>query len=106
MLKGHLLVEELLRGYIDCKLPNPAAFKHDQFSFAKVLILCRALAPTKVQSWAFDATKKLNDARNEVAHELDSPKMQSKLESFVGLVEQHAIDPATFIRESSGIFYA
>ena len=92
LLKGHLLIEELLRGYIDRKLPNPAAFKHDQFLFAKVLMLCRALTPSKVRSWAFDAAKKLNDARNEVAHELDSPEMQSKLESFIGLVEQHAKD--------------
>ena len=90
LLKGHLLVEELLRGYIDRKLPNPAAFKHEQFLFAKVLMLCRSLTPPKVKSWAFDAAKKLNDVRNEVAHELESPDLQSKLEGFVGLVEQHA----------------
>lgn len=44
LLKGHLLVEELLRGYVDRKLPNPSAFKHDQFLFAKILVLCRALS--------------------------------------------------------------
>ncbi|MDX8400661.1 MAG: hypothetical protein R8K20_10510 [Gallionellaceae bacterium] len=92
VLKGHLLVEELLRGYIDRKMPNPAAFKHDQFLFAKVLMLCRGLTPPKVNSWAFDAAKKLNEVRNEVAHELDSPEVQSKLESFISLVEQHAKD--------------
>ena len=77
LLKGHLLVEELLRGYIDGKLPNPSAFKHDQFLFAKVLMLCRALTPLKVKSWAFDAAKMLNDVRNEVAHELEAPDIQS-----------------------------
>lgn len=92
LLNGHLLVEELLRGYIDRKLPNPVEFKHDQFLFAKVLMLCRALTPPKVKSWAFDAAKKLNEVRNEVAHELDSPVVSSKLESFIGLVEQHAKD--------------
>ncbi|OGA56417.1 MAG: hypothetical protein A3F74_26345 [Betaproteobacteria bacterium RIFCSPLOWO2_12_FULL_62_58] len=90
LLKGHLLVEELLRGYIDRKLPNPTAFKHDQFLFAKILMLCRALTPPNVKSWAFDAAKKLNDVRNEIAHELDSPKVKSKLENFISLVEQHA----------------
>lgn len=77
--RGHLLVEELLRGYIDRKLPNPSAFKHDQFLFAKVLMLCRALTPPKVESWAFDAAKKLNDVRNEVAHELDRQRCKTSL---------------------------
>lgn len=90
LLKGHLLIEELLRGYIDRKLPNAAEFKHEQFLFAKVLMLCRALTPPKVKSWAFDAAKKLNEARNEVAHELDSPEAKTKLESFISIVEQHA----------------
>lgn len=90
LLKGHLLIEEQLRGYIDRKLPNPGAFKHDQFLFAKVLMLCRALTPPKEKSWAFDAAKKLNDVRNEVAHELESPELQGKQEGFVSLVEQHA----------------
>ena len=55
-------------------------------------MLCRALTPPKVKSWAFDAAKLLNDVRNEVAHELDSPEVERKLESFISLVEQHAKD--------------
>lgn len=92
LLKGHLLVEELLRGYVDRRLPNPAAFKHDQFLFAKILMLCRCLTPPSTKSWAFDAAKKLNDVRNEVAHELEAPGLDVKIESFVSLVEQHAKD--------------
>ncbi len=92
LLKGHLLVEELLRGYIDRQLPNSLAFKHDQFPFAKVLMLCRALTPPKIKSWAFDAAKKLNDVRNEVAHEFESAELEAKVESFVQFVEQHAKD--------------
>lgn len=90
LLKSHLLVEELLRGYIDRKLPNPSAFKHDQFLFAKILMLCCALSPPKMKSWAFDAAKKLNDVRNEIAHELESEELPGKRESFVKLVEQHS----------------
>lgn len=99
ILKGHLLIEELLRGYIDRKLPCPAEFKHNQFLFAKVLILCRALNPPKEKSWAFDAAKKLNDVRNEVAHELNSPETQSKLEIFISYVERHAKDSAFLPQE-------
>ena len=90
LLKGHLLIEELLRGHIDRSLPNPTAFKHDQFLFAKILMLCRCLTPPRTETWAFDAAKKLNDVRNEIAHELESPDLDKSIESFVSLVEQHA----------------
>lgn len=94
LLKGHLLVEELLRGYLDRRLPNPTAFKHDQFPFAKVLMLCRALTLSSATSWPFDAASKLNDVRNEVAHELASLRLKTKIDDFIALVEQHAKDLA------------
>jgi hypothetical protein len=55
-------------------------------------MLCRALTPPNVKTWVFDAAKKLNDVRNDVAHELESPDIQSKLDNFIALVEQHATD--------------
>jgi hypothetical protein len=90
LLKGHLLVEELLRGNIDRRLPNPSSFEHNRFSFAQALILCRALASPKLKSWGFDAAEKLNNVRNEVAHELESSDLKRKLEIFVELVEQNS----------------
>lgn len=90
LLKGHLLIEELLRSYIDRTLPNPAAFQHKQFLFAKVLMVCRSLTPPKIKSWTFDAAKKLNEVRNEAAHELDAFELQRKLEAFIDVVEKHS----------------
>lgn len=92
LLKGHLLIEELLRGYLDRELPNPTKFKHDQFSFAKVLSLCHALTSPKIESWGFEAAEKLNKIRNEIAHELDSPKLQNEIDCLICSVEQHAAD--------------
>lgn len=92
LLKGHLLIEELLRFYIARKLPNPSAFEHNQFSFSKVLIICRSLTPLTEESWGFDAAKYLNDARNEIAHKINSPKTQIKLENFINFVERHSMD--------------
>ena len=93
LLKGHLLVEELLRGYIDRKLPNPSAFKHEHFSFAKALMLCRALSPPEIMSWAFDAASKLNDARNQIAHELEPDAHHAMFENFFNLPEPHTKAP-------------
>lgn len=92
LLKGHLLIEELLRTYIEQTLPNPEAIRHADFTFARCLTLCRALTPPDRLSWVFDATEQLNSVRNEVAHELASALLQQKLESFISLVEKHSKD--------------
>lgn len=90
LLKGHSLVEELLRGYVNHKLPNNAVFKHDQFPFSKILMLCAALTPPMTESWGFEAAIKLNRARNVIVHKFDSSKLLSELEHFISFVEQFA----------------
>lgn len=92
LLKGHSLIEELLRGYINDKLPNHAVFKHGQFPFSKVLMLCAALTPPMAESWGFEAAIKLNRARNVIVHKFDSSKLLSELEYFTSFVEQFAKD--------------
>lgn len=92
LLKGHLLIEELLRTYIETTVPNPGAIRHGDFSFARCLKLCRALTPADRVSWAFDAAEQLNSVRNEIAHELASDKLQEKLESFIDIVETYSKD--------------
>ena len=92
LLKGHLLVEELLHVYIQRNVPNPVAIRHGELSFAKCLMLCQALSPPETHSWAFQAAAKLNSVRNEVVHELESTKLQEMLETFVKVVEQSAKD--------------
>lgn len=92
LLKGHLLVGELLHAYIKRNVPNPDAIRHGELSFAKCLMLCQSLTPPESYSWAFEAAGKLNSVRNEVAHELESIKLQDMLETFVKVVEQNAKD--------------
>lgn len=92
LLKGHLLIEELLRTYIEQSVPNPSAIRQDDLLFAKCLMLCRAFTPPDKNFWAFDAAEQLNSVRNEIAHELTSDKLQKKLETFIGIVEAHSTD--------------
>jgi hypothetical protein len=92
LLRGHSLIEELLRGYLNDKLPNHAVFKHDQFPFSKVLMLCAALTPPAAESWGFEAAIKLNRAQNVIFHKFDSSKLLGELERFISFVEQFAKD--------------
>ena len=43
VLKGHLLLEELLQEYISSKVSNPDALKRVQLRFADRLVLAQAL---------------------------------------------------------------
>ncbi len=90
LLKGHLLIEELLRTYIEQSVPNPRELRQRDLTFAKCLMLCRAFTPPDKDSWAFDAAKQLDSVRNEIAHELTSDKLQKKLETFIGIVEPNS----------------
>lgn len=92
VLRGHLLIEKILRYYIDHMLTNPGEFKHENFNFDKALILCRALTPSEVNTWVFEAAKKLNIARNEIAHGLDLQKSENKIKQFINFVEKQPID--------------
>lgn len=92
MLKGHLLIEKVLRFYIDRILTNPSKFKHEDFSFGKVLVICQALTSIEVNTWVFEAAEKLNIARNEIAHGLNLQKSEKKINDFISFVEKQAIN--------------
>lgn len=92
LLKGHLLIEELLRTYIERSVPNPRELRQRDLTFAKCLMLSRAFTAPEKESWTFDAAKQLDSVRNEIAHELTSDKLQKKLETFIGIVECHSTD--------------
>jgi hypothetical protein len=93
LLKGHLLIEELLRSYINRKFPNPKAFDHEQFTFAQCLTVCEAATAEATNSWVFEAARKLNRLRNDVAHNLEPQKLSNHLLDFVSWVEAHESNP-------------
>ncbi|WP_331343886.1 hypothetical protein, partial [Cellvibrio sp. UBA7661] len=46
ILKGHLLVEELLREYVNFQFPQPKALLDARLTFQQNLCLAKALIPT------------------------------------------------------------
>jgi len=70
ILRGHLLVEERLRRILARLSRAPEELKTLRLSFHQVLYLCRAVIGRHDEpAWGF--MKRLNEARNRIAHRLD-----------------------------------
>lgn len=87
ILKGHLLVERQLEKYLVQRLPNPSALNGENLKFGRKLAFVRALSKDPDDEWLWDALHVLNKLRNELAHQLESQKLEHLLQDFIGKVE-------------------
>ena len=87
LLKAHLVIEEVLTKIIEDRVKHPEQLRKGRLRFAQKMYLARSLADLEHQSWAWGATKTLNDARNELAHGLSKNEIEEKISQFVELVE-------------------
>jgi len=87
VLKGHLLVEELLREIFSLQLPFPEALKGNRgTSFECHQIICLVQAITlhsDKEPWLWDAAKRLNGIRNDLAHKLEPKALDTKIQSLI-----------------------
>lgn len=88
ILKGHLFVEELLEDiiYFHCRDPQP--LKDTQLTFSMKLKLANALFGShipdiKLPNNIWKVITSLNKLRNEIAHKIDSPKLNAKTKDFL-----------------------
>jgi hypothetical protein len=106
ILKGHLLLEELLYAAVLYKCPNPAYLENSQLRFFQLLRLVRALylGPPPEQTGPFneaafwDALDALNTPRNRLAHKLEPKDLSALLQRMLvgGLEETVSLaDPKT-----------
>lgn len=92
VLKGHLLMEELVNDLVVALLPNPAAFDPATIRLHSRIRLAEALLPADRGS-VFEAALKLNTLRNKLAHHLDHPQVTQLLTDFILL----AADPSRLV---------
>jgi hypothetical protein len=94
LLKGHLLVEELLREIFKLQLPFPDALignKGASFSCHQIICLVEAITPhSQVMPWIWLAAKKLNNIRNDLAHNLSPEGLESKISDLVKYVNSES----------------
>ena len=96
VLKGHLLVEELVRETLVAHLRHPEALsgqKGASLSCHQAICLAEAiLRDDKLEAWTWDAMKKLNTLRNRLAHKLTGVELEKEVEAFTSYVISHKPD--------------
>lgn len=85
VLKGHLLIEELLTEILEVKLEhsNPLDIKiSSNTMFAQKLNLCWAIVQNDIESDIWGFLKELNSIRNKMAHAIEPKGINKKIELF------------------------
>jgi hypothetical protein len=90
LLKGHLLVEEIVRDLLRIQLLNPDSLSGDKgASFDCHQCICLVEA-TRIKEeniyWVWSAAKKLNKIRNDLAHSLEPAGIDDRIKDLIELV--------------------
>lgn len=89
LIKGHLLIERLVREFINEKVPNPASLAKAKLECEQAIYLAMALSKAGHLDWYWQAAIKLNKLRNKLAHNLEPKGFKDTLEDFLTYVENH-----------------
>jgi len=94
VLKGHLLLEELLREIFLMQLPLPSAISGNRgtsFECHQIICLVEAMTPhSQTVPWIWVAAKKLNNIRNDLAHQLNPKGLEGKVADLVTYVKSES----------------
>jgi len=94
-LKGHLLIEEVLNDLIKNRCKNPQAIQGIEMPFNTKAKLSRALWGSEhpngffLEEGFWNRVDALNALRNAFVHNLESPKIQQRLDRFFTLTYAH-----------------
>jgi len=83
VLKAHLLIEEQLISILEDCVRDQDALNDARLSFSQRLQLVKAMKYEEKNLWVWTAIQKLNELRNELAHKIDSSKVESKVNGFL-----------------------
>ena len=90
ILTGQLLVEQLLREIFTMQLRFPEALKGESgasFDSHEMICLVQAISPhSDKEVWVWDAAKRLNRVRNQLAHQLEPAALDEKINSLLKFV--------------------
>jgi hypothetical protein len=96
ILKGHLLFEELLDRIITRFLPHGEFARQANLRFSQKLALAQGMCLSNHDAKMWDLIGALNRLRNDLAHQLESDKFDSKLDDVLSLhLEISVNDPDT-----------
>jgi hypothetical protein len=83
VLKGHLLIEEVLNELVEKAVIKQSALRKAKLTFSQVLRLAESIYYRDQASWVWPAADKLNRIRNKMAHSLAGPEVSIMISEFV-----------------------
>jgi hypothetical protein len=92
LLKGHLLLEEELASIIDQHVFHRENVAEARLSFSQKLSLARSLCLRKNKLGEWDLVAAINGLRNNLAHGLNSPDREKRLEKLKSIYFREAAD--------------
>jgi hypothetical protein len=81
VLKSHLVLEQQLTALIAHYCPRPDYLIGARLRFSQKLDLVHAFVPMPIRDGIWDALRLLNTIRNDLAHNLEPPKLAKRLAS-------------------------
>jgi hypothetical protein len=99
ILKGHLLVEEMLVELSNLLFPNPTFLEKANLRFQQLANIVHAAEPMKPDDKCWELIFALNTLRNDLVHKLESPKLEIKIHEVL------EIDSVVQPDEDVGIIY-
>ena len=82
VLKGHLLVENVLNRLLEKAAQNEKLITSANLSFFKLACVVQAIYEKECPAWVWESVMLLNTIRNKLAHELENPKVDALIEEF------------------------
>ena len=89
ILKGHLLIEEVLNKILERTVVSTAPIKQANLSFYKTACVVKALHEHECKEWVWDSIFSLNSIRNKLAHQLEINNIDDLIEDFTLFVKTH-----------------
>lgn len=89
ILKGQLLIEEIMTKILEKTVVNTQPLKEANLTFHKSACLVQAIHDEKCKNWVWLATFQLNNIRNKLAHNLEYPNIDERIEEFTEFVREN-----------------
>jgi len=89
ILKGHLLLEVALKDYISKRVHFPDRLDEGQIKFSSLVLFASSLEDSEKDRWLWKALKMANKIRNQIAHNLDNPKLSRSEKELIAYVQAY-----------------
>jgi len=102
VLKGHLVMEDLMTEAIQTFLFHGDMIEDAQFRFAQKIALCRGISTSEQSNGMWTLIAKINSLRNALSHSLDLQRRAKAIEAVRLVYIQEFPDHAKFFEKVEG----